>query len=92
MPEMNGADFMKAALRLQPEATGLFMSGYSDDIVLQRGVDHSEIPLINKPFELQALALLIRERLDEKVAGKTCRADTLSEEDTGSTNARQNPR
>ncbi len=63
MPRMNGASFMKEALQMQPGALGIYMSGYTDEIVLQRGVGESAIPLINKPFELGELASLIRVKL-----------------------------
>jgi len=64
MPDMNGAAFMKDALDMRPDAVGIYMSGYTDDIVLQTGVGGSAIPLINKPFELDELARLIRDRLN----------------------------
>ncbi|MDJ0941198.1 MAG: ATP-binding protein [Woeseiaceae bacterium] len=63
MPNMNGAEFMKAALNRQPSAVGIYISGYTDDVALQHGMDES-IPLLYKPFELDDIAALIRERLD----------------------------
>ena len=66
MPKMNGARFMKRALRLQPNAIGIYMSGYTDDVVLQQGVDGSLVPLIHKPFDLHKIAKVIRWHLNER--------------------------
>ena len=64
MSGMNGPDFMRSALKMAPDAVAIYMSGYTDDIVLKRGVTGVEIPLLRKPFELGELAQLIRNGLD----------------------------
>ena len=70
MPGMNGSDFMQGALRLQPALLPIYMSGYTDDIVLKRGITGSEIPLIRKPFEIEVLVQAIRNGLDRKIGGQ----------------------
>lgn len=66
MPGMNGSDFMQSALRLQPTALPIYMSGYTDDIALKRGITGSEIPFIRKPFEIEVLVQAVRNGLDQR--------------------------
>ncbi len=68
MPETSGPRFMSAATRLQPDALPIYMSAYTKDEVLRfrRGHSEANIPLITKPFEIEALSRLIREQLDSK--------------------------
>ncbi|MDJ0711595.1 MAG: ATP-binding protein [Woeseiaceae bacterium] len=70
MPEMNGTEFMKQALKLCPGATPIFMSAYTQDEVLRAGQAGGDIPLLNKPFKLDELARLVRELLDNRAAVK----------------------
>ena len=62
LPGTNGADFIVEARKLQPHAAAILMSGYTDDVLVRTGVETSEIPLLNKPFEIGELASLIRQR------------------------------
>jgi DNA-binding NtrC family response regulator len=64
MPGMSGAEVVK---RLQEERPGLkvlFMSGYTDDEILRRGIVSSTTAFIQKPFTLAAFSLAAREALD----------------------------
>lgn len=65
MPEISGPKFMAAALKLRPDAVPIYMSAYTRDEVLRfRKPGSVDIPLISKPFTLDALSGLIRERLN----------------------------
>ncbi len=68
MPETSGPRFMAAATKLQPDAIPIYMSAYTKDEVLRfrRGNTEADIPLLTKPFEIEALSRLIREQLDSK--------------------------
>ncbi len=68
MPETSGPRFMAAAMKLQPDAVPIYMSAYTKDEVLRfrRGNAEADIPLISKPFEIEALSRLIREQLDNR--------------------------
>ncbi|MGI9232095.1 MAG: ATP-binding protein [Woeseiaceae bacterium] len=68
MPATSGPKFMDTALKLRPDAVAIYMSAYSKDEVLRfrRNRATPDIPLIPKPFEIEALSRLIREQLDEK--------------------------
>jgi CheY-like chemotaxis protein len=65
MPEMNGkALFAQAATQI-PNLKVLYMSGYTDDIILNHGVLEKGAPLIQKPFSANALSSKVRKILDE---------------------------
>ncbi|MGI9235993.1 MAG: ATP-binding protein [Woeseiaceae bacterium] len=66
MPATSGPKFMASALKLRPDAAAIYMSAYSKDEVLRfrRNRDMPDVPLIPKPFEIEALSRLIREQLD----------------------------
>ena len=66
MPGTSGPKFMATALKLRPDAVAIYMSAYTRDEVLEirRGDEALDIPLISKPFEMEALSRLIRDRLD----------------------------
>ncbi len=63
MPGKNGAEFLHEARSLQPDAVTMFMSGYTDDILVQSGIEELGIPMLQKPFDIKALASLIRSEL-----------------------------
>ncbi len=64
MSGINGPRFMARAVKLCPDAIGIYMSAYTDDVILWQRKGLDEIPVLTKPFELEALTRLIRERLD----------------------------
>ncbi len=66
MPGMNGAEFLHKARELQPDAVTMFMSGYTDDILENSGIDDLDIPLLQKPFDIKAIAGLIRAELAKR--------------------------
>jgi len=64
MPEMSGPEFMEKALALCPTVVPIFMSAYTREKALRSGnADFANIPLLNKPFQLEELARLIRQQL-----------------------------
>jgi PAS domain S-box-containing protein len=63
MPEMNGRQ-LADRVRAQRSATRvLFMSGYTQDAVAERGVSTAGMPFLAKPFSLAALSARVREVL-----------------------------
>ena len=70
MPKMNGKELADALQKTRPEMKVIFISGYPHEVLAQRGVLDANIHLIQKPFELDYLAGLIRKILDEKKAVK----------------------
>lgn len=64
MPQTNGAEFLERARKLQPLAKAILMSGYTEDALSDAGIDESRIPLIHKPFDIAALASMIRRSVE----------------------------
>lgn len=63
MPKMNGKDLAVKLATLRPDMRILFMSGYNEDIVSEKGVLNEGIHYINKPFSPARIAKKIREVL-----------------------------
>lgn len=66
MPGMSGNDMSKVLIAKQPNMPVLYMSGYTDDAIVQHGVLEAGINFLQKPFSPGALALKVREVLDAK--------------------------
>jgi len=64
MPEMNGRELVERLAAFRPDLKVLFMSGYTDDDVLRRGVLHGEAAFLQKPFTPEQLGRNIRDVLD----------------------------
>jgi CheY-like chemotaxis protein len=63
MPGMNGHELSKSFSFFHPESKVLFMSGYTDETVIQRGLlDHGSL-FLQKPFSQKILSRKVREVL-----------------------------
>jgi signal transduction histidine kinase len=70
MPEMSGSQLVEKVLRARPGIRVLFMSGYTDDEVMRRGVIDGQTAFLQKPFTPDMLAHKVRAVLDlPKVVG-----------------------
>jgi PAS domain S-box-containing protein len=65
MPNMNGRELVEQLRAVRPGLRVLFMSGYDDDAIAQRGVPAPDTAFIEKPFTIDALARRVRAVLDE---------------------------
>ena len=65
MPEMGGSELFEQLLASRPEVQVLYISGYTNDEVLRRGVTTGEKAFIQKPFTGEELMRKVREVLDE---------------------------
>ena len=66
MPGMSGNEMSKILLTKQPHMPVLYMSGYTDEAIVQHGVLEAGINFLQKPFSPGALALKVREVLDAR--------------------------
>ncbi len=64
MPGMHGRELAEALQRDRPGMRVLFMSGYTEDEVLHRGISTDALAFIAKPFTPDALAARVRDVLD----------------------------
>ncbi|MFW6199756.1 MAG: ATP-binding protein, partial [Gemmatimonadota bacterium] len=65
MPGMDGPDLAEVLRKKIPGLRLLFMSGYSDDMVMAKGVTEARIDFIGKPFMPDELARKVRAVLDD---------------------------
>jgi two-component system cell cycle sensor histidine kinase/response regulator CckA len=75
MPEMGGRELGHNLALFDPELPILYMSGYTGEDVVQRGLLDPGAPFQQKPFTPGTLALKVRTMLDQ---GPRSRASTLS--------------
>jgi FixJ family two-component response regulator len=66
MPGMSGDDMSKILLTRHPNMPVLYMSGYTDEAIVQHGVLEPGLNFLQKPFSPGALALKVREVLDAR--------------------------
>jgi CheY-like chemotaxis protein len=63
MPGLSGRELADRLKTLRPGIKVLFMSGYTDDTIVQHGVLRKEAEFIQKPFSPDELAIKVREVL-----------------------------
>ena len=66
MPRRNGRDVYEEVLKIKPDAKVLFTSGYTGDIVLDKGIHDETVNFISKPLSPDDLLRKVREVLDGK--------------------------
>jgi hypothetical protein len=64
MPEMGAGELVDQLLSSRPELRVLYISGYTNDEVMRRGVSGREVSFIQKPFTSEELMQKVREVLD----------------------------
>lgn len=64
MPGMNGRELAERMRSLHPQIRCLFMSGYTANVIANRGILDDGVNLIQKPFMKKDLAVKVRRALD----------------------------
>ena len=70
MPGMHGKGLADYLRDLAPDLEILFISGYTDEVILDRGIDQDTVNFLAKPFSASALAEKI-----EKILGRGAQSD-----------------
>ncbi|MDI7260099.1 MAG: PAS domain S-box protein, partial [Thermodesulfobacteriota bacterium] len=65
MPQMSGPDLVKHLEPLPPVTRVLYMSGYTDNVIVHHGILMEGVNYIQKPFTPDGLARKVREALDK---------------------------
>jgi len=72
MPGMGGRELATKARALYPRLPVLYMTGYTDDMILRHGVETEEVELLRKPYSPQVFLDVIK----RTIARAACRNDT----------------
>jgi PAS domain S-box-containing protein len=67
MPEMGGSEFVRALVELRPTIKVLYVSGYTNDELMHRGIEQNAT-FVSKPFAPDDLVRKVREVLDAQPA------------------------
>jgi len=63
MPGASGSDLAQRLLHHHPEMKVLYMSGYSDSLILRYGVLQERAAFLQKPFSAELLERKVRDLL-----------------------------
>ncbi|MCU0578761.1 MAG: PAS domain S-box protein, partial [Desulfobacterota bacterium] len=69
MPGINGRELAEKVLALRPDIKVLFMSGYTDNAIVQYGILEPGLSFIEKPFSPDVLAGKVHQVLNDRPAG-----------------------
>jgi len=64
MPGISGKESSERMKKVRPNLKVLFMSGYTADVIAQRGVLDRSVAFLHKPFSPVELAAKVRQVLD----------------------------
>lgn len=67
MPGMNGHELAEQLLKIHPETTVLYTSGYTEDVIVHHGVIDKDLNFLSKPYSPQRLTEKIKELIDSRI-------------------------
>jgi two-component system cell cycle sensor histidine kinase/response regulator CckA len=70
MPQMSGRELGERLRALSPDLKIIYMSGYTDDVLVRTGALGPGMSFLQKPLRPEVLAAKVREALDRKVAAR----------------------
>ncbi|NJN16569.1 MAG: PAS domain S-box protein [Oscillochloris sp.] len=71
MPEMDGMALYHHLLTMQPQLRVLYMSGYTNDVIVNHGILNPGVAFLPKPFAIRDLAQKVRQVLDRPANSST---------------------
>ncbi len=66
MPKKNGREVYNEIIKINPKVKVLFTSGYTRDVILDKGIEEKEFDFISKPVTPKKLLYKVGEMLDRK--------------------------
>jgi CheY-like chemotaxis protein len=80
LPGLGGRQLAERVARSRPSIKVLFVSGYTDDVILQHHLVARDVAILQKPFTATSLSTKVREVLDNHAAaGHVLATATLAE-------------
>ena len=76
LPGMDGPELARRATELQPQLAVLFISGYTDEEIVRRGLLDAGRPFLQKPFTPEALVTRIGEVIRQQRASLSLAPDS----------------
>jgi CheY-like chemotaxis protein len=64
MPEMNGRELAERLVAQRPQLKVIYMSGYTDQAIVERGILIQDINFLQKPFDSTEMVTKVRDVLD----------------------------
>ena len=65
---MNGKELHERIIKLKPYIKVLYMSGYTEDVIMHRGIVANGISFIQKPFSMNDFIKKVKEVLEQDTA------------------------
>jgi two-component system, cell cycle sensor histidine kinase and response regulator CckA len=67
MPGMNGRELVQALHQIRPDLKALYVSGYTEDEIIRRGLHDPSVAFLQKPFTADELGDRVRSLLDARL-------------------------
>ena len=64
MPGKNGREVLDEIVRMSPQVKAIFVSGYTGDVVIDKGIRSESVDFVQKPVSVGVLLTKVREVLD----------------------------
>ncbi len=66
----SGRELAEQLSKARPQLAVLFISGYTEDVVLRHGIELGDVNFLTKPFDVSELGIAVRRALDGKARAR----------------------